>query len=433
MKIAYITAGAAGMYCGTCMQDNSLAMSLMQGGHEVALLPTYTPTRTDEQNVADEHIFFGALNVYLQQNVGFFRRHRLFDRLLDNRRLLRFVGKMAGKASTDAKDLGALTLSMLEGEKGHQARELQKLVDFLYEIVQPDVVHLSFTLFAGFARQIQDELGIPVVCALQGEDLFFEDLVEPYKSKVEKEVLERCSEIAAFTAPCRYYADFMAERYGIPRDRIHITRLAIDSTDLIESSKIKPPQDDTLVVGYLARQCPEKGLHHLVDAFELLAHDYPPERLKLRIAGYLGAKDEAFVDGLKRKVAASAVADQVDWVGEVDREGKLDFLNSLDVFSVPTVYHEPKGRFVPESLAVGVPVVLPRHGAFPEWVESTDGGRLFEPENPVSLAAALKELLDRPDERHRLAMAGQAAIRDRFRPEQMAEDNLAVYRRVTGL
>ena len=166
MKIAYITAGAAGMYCGTCMQDNSLAMSLIQGGHEVALLPTYTPTRTDEQNVADEHIFFGALNVYLQQNVGFFRRHRLFDRLLDNRRLLRFVGKMAGKASTDAKDLGALTLSMLEGEKGHQARELQKLVDFLYEIVQPDVVHLSFTLFAGFARQIQDELGIPVVIPL---------------------------------------------------------------------------------------------------------------------------------------------------------------------------------------------------------------------------------------------------------------------------
>lgn len=432
MKIAYITAGAAGMYCGTCMQDNSLATALMADGHEVSLLPTYTPTRTDESNVADEHIFFGALNVYLQQNMGFFRRHRIMDRLLDNRRLLRWVGKMAGKASTDAKDLGAMTLSMLEGEKGHQARELDKLVEFLADIVQPDVVHLSTTLFAGFARQIQQDLGIPVVCALQGEDIFFEDLIEPHKSQVEKEVLERCAEIPAFTAPSRYYADFMAERYGIPRDRIHVTRLSIDSGDLVEASKIKPPHDDTLVIGYLARQCPEKGLHHLVDAFEILARDYPAERLKLRVAGYLGVKDQDFVDGLQQKVAGSAIRDQVDWVGEVDRQGKIDFLSSLDVFSVPTVYHEPKGRFVPESLAVGVPVVLPRHGAFPEWVEQTDGGKLFEPENPVSLAAALKELLDRPEERHRLAEAGQQAVQQRFRPEQMAEDNLAVYRQVLG-
>ena len=428
MKIAYITAGAAGMYCGTCMQDNSLATSLIEDGHEVSLIPTYTPTRTDEAGVADEHIFFGALNVYFQQNVSFFRRNRFFDRLLDNQRLLGWVGKLAGKASTDARDLGAMTLSMLEGEKGHQARELQKLVDFLGEIIQPDVVHLSTTLFAGFARQIQDELGVPVVCGLQGEDLFFEDLIEPYKSKVEKEVLERSAEIEAFTAPCNYYADFMAERYGIPRERIHVTRLSIDSDELVKASAIKPAHDDTLVVGYLARQCPEKGLHHLVDAFQILAKQYPAERLKLRVAGFINVKDEEYVADLHKRVDEMGLSDQVDWLGEVDRQGKIDFLNSLDVFSVPTVYHEPKGRFVPESLAIGVPVVLPDHGAFPEWIEKTGGGRLFKPENPDALAASLRELLDRPEERFRLAEAGQKAVREQFRPDQMADDNLALYR-----
>ncbi len=431
MNIAYITAGAAGMYCGTCMQDNSLATALIESGHEVSLLPTYTPTRTDEKNVADEHIFFGALNVYLQQK-GFFRHSRFLDGLLDNRTLLRWVGKMAGKASTDAADLGALTLSMLEGEKGHQARELDKLVDFLEEVVQPDVVHLSFTLFAGFARRIQERLKIPVVCALQGEDLFFEDLVEPFKTQVEKEVRERCAEIEAFTAPCVYYADFMAERYGIPRDRVHITRLSIDSDELIASSKIKPPHEDSLVIGYLARQCPEKGLHHLVEAFELLAPKYPADRLTLRIAGFLGPKDEAYVEKLKQRVRDRGLDAQVDWVGEVDRQGKIDFLNSLDVFSVPTVYHEPKGRFVPEALACGVPVVLPHHGAFPEWIEHTDGGLLFEPESPSALAEALDQLLQQPKRRHALAEAGQAAIRDHFHPAKMAQETVSVYHQVIG-
>ncbi|MEO1367058.1 MAG: glycosyltransferase family 1 protein, partial [Acidobacteriota bacterium] len=150
MKIAYITAGAAGMYCGTCMHDNTLAASLMERGHEVSLLPTYTPTRTDEGNVAGDKVFFGALNVYLQQ-LGLFRNSRLMDRLLDNRRVLRWVSKMAGKSTTDASDLGALTHSMLCGETGHQAKELDKLIDFMDEHIQPDVVHVSLLLFAGFA------------------------------------------------------------------------------------------------------------------------------------------------------------------------------------------------------------------------------------------------------------------------------------------
>ena len=64
MKIAYITAGAAGMYCGTCLHDNTLAAALMEQGHEVSLTPTYTPPRTDDPSVAIDHIFFGAVNVY---------------------------------------------------------------------------------------------------------------------------------------------------------------------------------------------------------------------------------------------------------------------------------------------------------------------------------------------------------------------------------
>jgi hypothetical protein len=83
MKIAYIAAGAAGMYCGTCIHDNTLAAALRDKGHEVALIPTYTPIRTDEVDVSIDRIFYGGINVYLQQKLALFRHTPwLFDQCI---------------------------------------------------------------------------------------------------------------------------------------------------------------------------------------------------------------------------------------------------------------------------------------------------------------------------------------------------------------
>ncbi|MCB0293491.1 MAG: glycosyltransferase family 1 protein, partial [Calditrichaeota bacterium] len=65
LKIAYIAAGAAGMYCGSCARDNALATALIRKGHEVALIPTYTPLRTDEPGASIDRVFFNGINVYL--------------------------------------------------------------------------------------------------------------------------------------------------------------------------------------------------------------------------------------------------------------------------------------------------------------------------------------------------------------------------------
>ena len=89
MRIAYITAGAAGMYCGSCLHDNTLAAALIELGEDVLLVPTYTPLRTDEPNVSIGRVFFGGINVYLQEKVSLFRHTPWwFDRLLDNPTLL---------------------------------------------------------------------------------------------------------------------------------------------------------------------------------------------------------------------------------------------------------------------------------------------------------------------------------------------------------
>lgn len=431
MKIAYISAGAAGMYCGTCMHDNTLASSLMEKGHEVSLIPTYTPPRTDEESVANHRVFFGALNVYLQMKFPFFRKTPwILDRLLDNPRLLSWIAKIGNSASTDARMLGEMTVSMLEGESGPQAKELEKLVRFLEEIVEPDVVHLSHTLFAGFARELRNRLNVPVFCSLSGEDLFFDDLVEPYRSKVLQEVAKRAEDIDAFTSPNHYSSDLMAANYGLPRDRMYPARLGIRLEDFQPShAQAEKPDDGPLTVGYLARFCPEKGVHQLLEAFRILADRHPKDRLRLRIAGFLSEKDRAFHDQQRQKVKEWGLDDRVDFVGEVDRQGKVEFLSSLDVFSVPTVYKETKGVFVPEALAGGVPLVLPNHGAFPEWIERTEGGLLFEAGSVPSLAETIDTLLNDPDKRKELGQKGQKATHQHFGHEVMAEEMLELYQR----
>jgi glycosyltransferase involved in cell wall biosynthesis len=428
MKIAYVTAGAAGMYCGTCLHDNTLAAALMRNGHEVSLLPTYTPTRTDEPNVAGQRVFFGALNVYLQQKSRFFRgAPRFFDRWLDNPKLLGLIGKL-GASSTNARDLGELTLSMLRGADGFQAKALDQLCGWLADYIQPDVVHLSSTLFAGFAERIKARVGVPVVCSLQGEDLFFDELIEPYRSEVRRELRRRLDAIDLFTSPCDFYSELMSREFGIPAERTVRARLGIDPEGFLDSQAGADQRPPT--VGFLARNAPEKGLHLLIEAFQRVAERDPACRL--RIAGFQSAKDRAYLDAQRARVAGWGFADRVDWVGEVDRQGKFDFLTSLDLLSVPTIYREPKGLFVAEALASAVPVLLPDHGAFPEWIAATGGGGLHAPGSATALADAILEWLARPEERRRLGRAGREAVLRDFNDQAMAEEMLGIYERILG-
>src|SRR3981081_3371077 len=181
MKILQITAGAAGMYCGSCLRDNALAAELIRQGHDITLVPLYTPTLTDEPNVSQERVFFAGISVYLEQHSALFRNTPwLVDKLWDSK----FALKQAAKSqiSTSPKMLGELTVSMLRAENGRQRKELNKLIAWLKDQPKPDVVVLPNSLLIGLAGPIQRALGTKICCTLQGEDLFIEGLQEPYRS-----------------------------------------------------------------------------------------------------------------------------------------------------------------------------------------------------------------------------------------------------------
>lgn len=429
MRIAYITAGAANMYCGSCLNDNTLAAALQRLGHDAVLIPTYTPLRTDEPDVSLGRVFFGAVNVYLKQVVPLLRRGpALLERLLDRPALLAAVARLG--SSTDPSQLGALTLSILNGEEGNQARELDKLVAWLRDDFAPDIVHLTNSMFAGFARRLKAELGVPVVCSVQGEELFLDGLTEPARGEVRAVLAERARDIDLFFAPSRWYADFMAAYLQVGAERMRVVPLGLrlDGYD-----RPRPPRaGGPLVIGYLARIAPEKGLHRLVEAFREVAAELAPGSVRLHAAGYLSPQHRRYLADLERRLAGWGLADRFSYAGEVTREQKLRFLGEIDVLSVPTAFREPKGRYVLEALASGVPVVVPRHGAFPELIEETGGGLLVAPDSTPELAAALLALLRDPRQRERLGRAGQEAVRERASDEAAARATLASYKECLG-
>ena len=84
------------------------------------------------------------------------------------------------------------------------------------------------------------------------------------------------------------------------------------------------------------------------------------------------------------------------------------------MLSVPTTYREPKGLYVLEALANGVPVVQPRHGSFPELIEATGGGLLVSPDDPADLARVLYELMGDGSRREEIGQKGRASFTSAF-------------------
>jgi len=429
LNISILAAGAGGMYCGSCMRDNALAAALKRQGHAVTLVPLYTPLRTDAPAASIPDVFYGGVNVYLQHSTRLFRHTpRALDSVFDRPWLLNFAGRLGSQTPPDK--LVGLTLDVLEGEDGHATKELHRLVEFLRADVKPQLVSLPNLMFIGMARTFARELGVPVVCELTGEDIFLDAMNETDREQVRQVIRERCGDVTRFVATSHYYAGRMAEYLGVPRDRIDVIYTGISREYFAPRSA--PSAERAPTVGYLARICMEKGLSRLIDAFLLLRNMAGMGGVRLKVAGYLGPRDEKWFAALCKRADAAGASQAIEHVGEVDRDGKLSVLDSIDVFSVPTAYPESKGIYVLEAMARGVPVVQPAHGSFPELIALTGGGVLTPPGDAQALAAALAGLLGDRDRRQELGRKGRAAVESNFTDERMAERMLKVYEAAMG-
>jgi len=428
MRIVQITPGSGdNFYCENCLRDIALVKTLRKLGHDVLMVPLYLPLKIAEaERLIDTPIFFGGINVYLQQKFGLFRKTpRWIDRLFDSRRLLGWAARKAGM--TNAQELGAATISMLQGEDGRQVKELDRLVDWLSTNEQkPDIVCLSNILLAGLARRIRERLRVPVVCLLQDEDGFLDGLTASHAEQAWSIVRERAREIDAFLAVSRYFAETMRRRLAVEEDRVHVARMGVALDEYTPADA--PPSVPT--IGFLSRMCPERGLETLVDAFILIKTDARLQSARLSVCGGQSAGDELFLKGLTAKLTAAGIREDAEALSAFDRRSKHEFLRGLTVLSVPEPQPVAYGLYVLEALAMGVPVVEPAIGCFPETLALTGGGVLYEPNTAEKLAETLTPLLLDPQAARRLGAQGRTGMLKAFSIEQTAAEMVRIFEQV---
>ena len=417
MQIIFMTPGSGdNFYCENCLRDKAVVMALRAAGHDAMSVPLYLPPlMQDTRTPTDVPIFFGGVNVFLQQHVGLFRRTpRWLDRIFDSRWLLKLAARKAGM--TASADIGRMTLSMLRGAGGRQAKELDRLVSYMAAHMSPDVVVLSNALLLGVARRIKEALGCALVCMLQDEHDFIDALPGEFPREVWQLMQARAEDVDLFVAPSRYYAEVMRSQLALAADRVRVACNGIDPEGYVPAESPPAPP----VVGYLSRLHREKGLDTLAEAFIRVKGVGGLEDVRLVIAGGQTTADRRFVRGVRRTLERAGVLDDVEWLGDFDRDAKQAFLPRLSVLCVPDRVGSASGMFAIEALLAGVPVVQPACGAMPELIEATGGGVLYEPENVDDLTARLGALLADPGEARRLGQAGRQAALEQFTAEAAA-------------
>jgi glycosyltransferase involved in cell wall biosynthesis len=424
MNIMHIIPGSGGsFYCGNCLRDSKYVEALRKSDHRVRKLPMYLPLFADEHDLSREiPVFYGAISIYLKQLFPIFRKAPGWvDRALNSKPMLKLASKFAG--STRAKGLEEMTVSMLLGEEGQQKDELQKMVDWVVENCDPDVIHLSNALLLGLAHQLGERLKVPVICSLQDEDVWVDVMKPSAAESVWKLMSNKAAYVTKFISVSDYYAGVMKEKMNLPEAKVASVHIGVDPADYT----FKPVGEKNRTIGYVSRMCHSNGMDILVDAFILLKQKAGFEDVNLLLTGGSTGDDKKYLSDIRHRIREDGLHHQVEIHEDFEEQGLRDYLEKVAVVSVPVRNGEAFGIYLLECMASGIPVVQPALGAFPEIIDLTGGGVLYKENTPEALAQSLEKLLSDPEEMDRLSRTGAEGVDKHFHIDVQAARMIDVY------
>lgn len=301
MRLAMITAGGAGMFCGSCLHDSTWAKSMLARGHEATLIPCYTPLTLDDEPPTTSRIFIGGINLYLEQKYPLISRLPGWTRKwLDYPQILSLASRFS--VSNEAKELGDLALSMLRGAHGPHTKSFEELASFIVNEYRPDAVFFSNALMSGPLVNLRSRFRGPIFCMLQGDDIFLDGLLPEYREQAIEQITANASLFDGYITQSDYYARHMSSMLNLDLQKFARLPLAVDTSRLMEDVQLDstlPSRSQRPVIGYFARICPEKGLHQLIEAGLILAKrglDF-----EIRAAGYLPPSQRDYLQAVQHR------------------------------------------------------------------------------------------------------------------------------------
>lgn len=428
MKIVYLITGSGGQfYCDNCYRDMLYVRAIRKmPGVTASAIPLYLPPDTPEaKSAVDSHVFFGAISLYLREKVRFLRKMpAFFDKIFNSRPLLKIAASRAG--STRSEGLEDLTLDMIRGDNPFRENEVDRLVKYLVKTGKPDIIHLSNALIVGLACQLKKRIDVRIVCSLQNEDDWINEMAEPFQSNAWELIAAEAVNIDAFISPSHYYKGFFVNKTGLSGYNIHVVPSGYEPFSLPERSAIAHPPS----IGYFSRINIHNGFDKLVDAFIKLKSKSAMADLTLHVCGGYTADDEPFIRDQLIKIKNHGYKNSVRIYTEFRGNEREEFFRNIDIMSVPARKYNAYGLYILEANGVGIPVVQPATGAFPEIIEKTGGGITYLPDNIEELSSSLLKLLTDKNLRNNLGSTGQVKVKSELSMEMMAAGLSEVYSKI---
>jgi len=398
------------------------------GQTDAEAVPLYLPPeKIYIENGFGTEVYFGAVSLFLREKVHAFQNMPVFlEKIFDSPPLLKIAARSAG--STRSSGLEEMTLNMIDSSSRIHERELERLAGHLKSI-KADIVHLSNSLIIGLAKQLKEHLDIKVVCSLQNEDDWINDMAEPYQSKAWELIGREAANVDVFISPGSYFTDFISLKTGISKEKILIVPAGIEVPD----NPVPEKRDNGMAIGFFSRVSYHNGFDKMVDAFIILKKEKEFENLKLHVCGGYTGDDKPFIKKQISKINENGLRESVRFFNEFHGTGKEEFLNSVNIISVPVRKPDGYGLYILEANAFRIPVVQPATGAFPEILSVTEGGILYEPDTVEKLAGSIAMLLRDEAGRTALGTAGRKNVKEKLNIQKMSEGLLTAYRKAGAL
>ncbi len=416
MKILFIIPGAGdSFYCGNCLRDNLYASALHDAGHKVVVMPLYLPL-SNNLSATKSPLFFPATTYYVAHK--FFKNRKVpkwIERIMGSRFMLDFAASKSG--TTSPKGLESMTLSMITGDDAAFQTEIKQLIDWINADEKPDIIHLSSSLLIGIARMLRPELQIPIVCSLQDEEVWIDDMDAHYAGMAWSSINDHIQHVDGLISTSQYYKSIAQNKITSS----HTIEVVYPGFDEKKYADARQPHDP--VIGFFYRMNEKNGLGILVDAFLKLKRKNVIPNLKLKIGGGFNGQDKSFLKKMKRKLAPFIQDVEIDMSyspGEHDQ-----FYKSISVISVPITFEEGIGLYLCEAFAAGVPAVVPATGSIPEIVD--EAGVLYHPNNSDALAEALEKLLTNSEHHTELIKKAKSMAQDRYSASVMVSRLQKIY------
>ena len=176
-------------------------------------------------------------------------------------------------------------------------------------------------------------------------------------------------------------------------------------------------EDDDIVIGFIGRIVPAKGLEYLLNALPYLKEEF--KSIKLLIVG-----EGSLVEKLKESAKKNNIFDNILFTGR--RRDIPEILASINIFVMPSIAEGLPNALL-EAMAMGKPIVTTEVGGIPEIVKNGFNGLLVPPRDTLSLSKAIKELISNDRLAAKLGQAARDLVHDNLSIKAIAQKWQSLY------